>query len=166
VDESGNGFEAFAGEVARPLFRAAVLLTGDWHLAEDLVQESLARIYRVWPVSVEHPHSYARAVLMRTFLSARRRRSAGERPTGAVPETPVTDGDAALRRTLLDALQTLPPRDRAVLVLRYLADQSVAEVARELGKSPGAVRIAAMRALARLRDALGDTEFDLIAESR
>jgi RNA polymerase sigma-70 factor (sigma-E family) len=155
-------FEAFAAEVAAPLFRTALLLCADWHLAEDLVQETLARIYRIWPVALDHPLAYARRAVARTFLSHRRRRSTGERPADDLPDLGTAEPDGALRRTLLDALQTLPERDRAVLVLRYLADRSVADVATDLGMSPGAVRVAALRALARLRTALGDAELDLV----
>jgi RNA polymerase sigma-70 factor (sigma-E family) len=156
-------FEAFATEVATPLFRTAVLLCADWHLAEDLVQETLARIYRVWPVTLDYPLAYARRTLVRTFLSHRRRRSSGERPEENLPEVPDAVPDEALRRTLLDALRILPDRDRAVLVLRYLADRSVEDVAHDLGMSRGAVRVAALRALAKMRALLGDSEFDLVA---
>jgi RNA polymerase sigma-70 factor (sigma-E family) len=155
-------FEAFAVAVATPLFRTAVLLCADWYLAEDLVQETLARIYRVWPVELEYPLAYARRTLARTFLSHRRRRSSGERPADHLPDRAAAEPDNALRRTLLDALRTLPDRDRAVLVLRYLADRSVADVAHDLGMSRGAVRVAALRALAKMRTALGDSEFDLV----
>lgn len=157
-----ESFESFATGVAQPLFRTALLLTTDWYLAEDLVQETLARIYRVWPVTLDYPLAYARRTLVRSFLSHRRRRSSTERPAETLPEPPGVEADAALRRTLLDALATLPERDRAVLVLRYLADRSVEEVAADLGRSPGAVRVAAMRALAKMRTALGDSEFDLV----
>ena len=153
-------FEAFALDVTRPLFRTAYLLTGDWHLAEDLVQEALARIYRVWPTPMDHPLAYARRTLVRLFLSHRRRRSSSERPADVLPDRPAEGADLALRRTLIEALRTLSPRDRAVLVLRYLADRSVAEVAVDLGRSPGAIRVQSSRALGRLRAVLGDLEYD------
>jgi RNA polymerase sigma-70 factor (sigma-E family) len=155
-------FESFAADVARPLFRTAWLLTGDWYLAEDLVQETLARMYRIWPAPIEHPLAYARSTLVRTFLSHRRRRSSSEQPMQTLPEHVVTDSDAALRQTLIAALLTLSERDRSVLVLRYLADRSVEDVAHDLGRSPGAIRVQSMRALAKLRTALGDSELDLV----
>ena len=155
-------FEQFARDVAAPLFRTAWLLTADGYLAEDLVQESLARIYRAWPVTPT-----TRSPTRAGFSSAcscrwRRRRSSSERPTADLPERAVDDGDAALRRTLLDALLTLSDRDRAVIVLRYLADRSVDEVAHDLGRSPGAIRVQSMRALTKLRAVLGDSELDLV----
>ena len=155
-------FEQFARDVAAPLYRTAWLLAADGHLAEDLVQESLARIYRAWPVNADNPVAYSRRVLVRVFLSWRRRRSSSERPTADLPERPVYDSDAALRRTLLDALLTLSDSDRAVIVLRYLADRSVEEVAHDLGRSPGAVRVKSMRALSKLRAVLGDSVLDLV----
>jgi RNA polymerase sigma-70 factor (sigma-E family) len=156
-------FDVFARDSAAPLFRTAWLLTGDWHLAEDLVQETLARLFRSWPLDhVEHPLAYARSTLVRAFLSHRRRRSSTERPTEVLPDQGADQPDAALRQTLVAALLTLSHRDRAVLVLRYLADRSVEQVAHDLGRSPGSVRIQSMRALARLRAALSDAEFDLV----
>jgi RNA polymerase sigma-70 factor (sigma-E family) len=157
-----DAFEQWAGEAARPLFRTAWLLCGDWHRAEDLVQETFARMYRHWGRAIDEPTAYARTVLVRAFLSQRRLRSAGEHPMADVPERRVADGDPELRRTLIAALATLPPKDRAVLVLRYLADRSVEDVARDLDSSQGAVRIQAMRALAKLREAVGEDLLDLI----
>jgi RNA polymerase sigma-70 factor (sigma-E family) len=161
-DTAAGGFEQFAREVAAPLYRTAWLLTADAHLAEDLVQECLARLYRAWPVHADHPVAYARRTLVRIFLSHRRKRANSERPAADLPERAVHDSDAALRRTLVDALLTLSERDRAVVVLRYLADRSVEEVARDLGRSPGAIRVQAMRALAKLRDVLGESALDLV----
>jgi RNA polymerase sigma-70 factor (sigma-E family) len=156
-------FTAFAAANSRPLFRTAWLLTGDWHLSEDLVQEALARMFGLWPgiAAIDNPAAYAHTTLVRAFLSHRRRRSSGELPSARLPEASAAAPDAELRRTLVDALMTLPKRDRAVLVLRYLADRSVEEVAVALGRSPGAIRIQSMRALAKLRAVLGDSVYDL-----
>jgi RNA polymerase sigma-70 factor (sigma-E family) len=150
-------FVRFATDASRPLFRAAWLLTGDWYLAEDLVQETLAKMYRGWAGAdaIDNRLAYAHTVLTRTFLSRRRKRSSGERPSETLPDAPAATADLELRHTLVAALHTLPPRDRAVLVLRYLADRSVEQVARDLGRSPGSVRVQAMRALTKLRAALG-----------
>jgi RNA polymerase sigma-70 factor (sigma-E family) len=150
----------FAAARGGHLFRAACLLTCDRHLAEDLVQETLGKLYRSWRKvsATENPAAYAEATLVRTFLSLRRRRSYGERPVSVVPDPPGGDptGPAALRLTLLEGLSRLPVRDRAVLVLRYWEDRSVQETAAILHLSPGAVRNRSMRALDRLRELLGD----------
>ncbi|MFE6872048.1 SigE family RNA polymerase sigma factor [Kitasatospora sp. NPDC057692] len=155
-------FEAFAHARGQHLFRTALLLCGDWHLAEDLTQTTLAKLYAAWPKvrRADSQDAYARGVLVRTYLSHRRLRRSGERPAfGDLPEPPGSTapaaGDPALRVTLLAALAELPRRDRAVLVLRYWEDRSVEETAAELGVSPGAVRSQALRALGRLRGVLG-----------
>ncbi|MEU8483624.1 SigE family RNA polymerase sigma factor [Streptomyces sp. NPDC048641] len=154
-----SGFREFAEARTGHLFRSACLLTsGDTHFAEDLVQETLGRMYVVWGRSsrVGNPAAYAQTVLIRAFLAHQRRRSAQERPSDELPET--TDsapGDASLRITLLDALRQLPPKDRAVIVLRYWEDRSVMETAEILNVSSAAVRTRTTRALARLREQLG-----------
>ena len=161
-------FTEFAAARSGPMFRTAWLLTGDWHLTEDLVQESLGKIYRKWRgiAAMHDPAAYARTVLVRTFISHRRLRRASERPAAKVPEHPVRDGDADLRLTLLDGLGQLEPKDRVVLVLRYWEDRSVEETAAELGISAGAVRSRSFRALEWLRVVLADNNGDLSALGR
>ncbi|NYI05591.1 SigE family RNA polymerase sigma factor [Allostreptomyces psammosilenae] len=152
-------FMEFATARSAHLFRTAYLLCGDWHLAEDLTQTTLATLYRHWKRvrRADNPAAYAQAAVVRAFLSHRRLRRATERPTGTLPDTPQAEpDDAALRVTLLAALRELPAKDRAVVVLRYWDDRSVEETAALLRMRPGAVRTRAMRALARLRVALGD----------
>ncbi|PYC77106.1 SigE family RNA polymerase sigma factor [Streptomyces tateyamensis] len=153
-----DGFEEFAYARGRRLFRTALLLAGDWHLAEDLTQATLAKLFASWAKvrRAEHPEAYARSVLVRTYLSHHRLRRSAERPAvGELPDVVAPQGDPELRVTLLAALGELGPRDRAVLVLRYWEDRSVEETAAELNTSPGAVRSQCLRALARLREALG-----------
>ncbi|GAA2779670.1 SigE family RNA polymerase sigma factor [Kitasatospora paracochleata] len=161
----------FAANRTGHLFRSACLLTGgDTHLAEDLVQETLGRMYAVWRRSgrffgsrrIDNPAGYAQGVLYRAFITQRRRRSASERPTGELPDRPGPEADSTLRLTLLQALARLSPRDRAVLVLRYWEDVSVEETAGILRCSSGAVRTQTSRALARLRALLGDELADLV----
>ncbi|POX51507.1 SigE family RNA polymerase sigma factor [Streptomyces sp. Ru71] len=152
-------YAEFAAVRAGHLYRAACLLTaGDTHLAEDLVQETLGRIYVRWGrvYRADNPAAYAQTVLTRTFLAHRRRRSSGERATDVLPETAYASGDTPLRLTLLDALARLPAKDRAVVVLRYWEDRSVQETADALGASSAAVRTRCTRALARLRELLGE----------
>ncbi|NEB79180.1 SigE family RNA polymerase sigma factor [Streptomyces sp. SID14478] len=155
-----GAFREFAEARTGQLFRSACLLTsGDTHLAEDLVQETLGRMYVAWgrsAVRLGNPAAYAQTVLVRAFLAHQRRRSAGERPSDSLPEAAVAGaGDASLRLTLLDALRQLPPKDRAVVVLRYWEDRSIEETADVLHLSSSAVRTRSSRALARLRAQLG-----------
>ncbi|GAA1309906.1 SigE family RNA polymerase sigma factor [Streptomyces sanglieri] len=155
----------FVAERAKALYRSAyVLAAGDTHLAEDLVQETLSRVYVHWKrvAGADSPAAYAQTVLVRTSLTLRRRRSTGERPTGNMPDSAAAGPDAALRLTLLDALGQLPPRDRAVLLLRYWEDRSIEETAGMLRLSSSAVRSRGTRALNRVRALLGDSLSDLV----
>ncbi|MEO7982090.1 MAG: SigE family RNA polymerase sigma factor [Sporichthyaceae bacterium] len=149
------------------LFRTAWLLTGDWHLAEDLVQEALGRIYARWSrvAAADEPAAYAQTVLLRTFLSHRRRRSSTERPTDRteIPDDAASEADLPLRVALMDALGRLDRTDRAVVVLRYWEDLDAPATAALVGLSPAAVRTRCSRALGRLREVLGDDLADLLA---
>ncbi|MFF9452764.1 SigE family RNA polymerase sigma factor [Streptomyces flaveolus] len=155
-----DDYAEFAGARAGHLYRSACLLTaGDTHLAEDLVQDTLGRLYVRWGrVSrAENPAAYAQTVLTRAFLAHQRRRSSGERATDVFPDLPgAADGDAPLRLTLLAALARLPAKDRAVIVLRYWEDRSVEQTADVLDVSSAAVRTRCSRALGRLRELLGE----------
>ncbi|MER7468534.1 SigE family RNA polymerase sigma factor [Streptomyces sp. NPDC097981] len=162
-----DGFREFAEGRSGHLYRSACLLTnGDTHLAEDLVQETLGRMYLLWRriSRIDNPAAYAQTVLVRAFLTHQRRRSAGERPVGEFPESGAAaagsgagsgSGDPALRLTLLEALGRLAPKDRAVLVLRYWEDRSIEETADAMNTSSAAVRTRSSRALGRLREQLG-----------
>ena len=150
-------FRAFAAAQALPLRRQAYLLCGDWHLAEDLVQTALVKLYRAWARldAATQPLNYARRTLTTTWLDERRRpwRRAEDR-SGVVPER--VDGPDATARVdarapLMDALARLAPRQRAVLVLRYFAGLSVPETAEALGVSEGTVKSQASRGLDTLR---------------
>jgi RNA polymerase sigma-70 factor (sigma-E family) len=155
-----DDYAEFAGARAGHLYRSACLLTaGDTHLAEDLVQDTLGRLYVRWGrVSrAENPAAYAQTVLTRAFLAHQRRRSSGERATDVFPDLPgAVEGDAPLRLTLLAALARLPAKDRAVIVLRYWEDRSVEQTADVLNVSSAAVRTRCSRALGRLRELLGE----------
>ncbi|MFJ8043950.1 SigE family RNA polymerase sigma factor [Kitasatospora sp. NPDC096147] len=164
--ERDEEFRAFAVARTGQLYRTACLLTGgDTHLAEDLVQEALGRVFAQWHRTgwfakrsrIENPAGYAHTVLVRVFLSHRSRRSSAERPVEAVPEWPAGEADPALRLTLVEALGRLGPQDRAVLVLRYWEDRSVEETAAVLQSSSGAVRTRTTRALGRIRAVLGES---------
>jgi RNA polymerase sigma-70 factor (sigma-E family) len=163
MKKTTGDFLEFAENRSKPLFRTACLLTGDWHLAEDLVQETLGKMYASWRriERIESPAAYANTVLVRTFLSHQRRMSSTERPSERLPESVGRTEDTALRLTLLDGLAQLSGKDRAVLILRYWEDRSVEETAAALGTSAGNVRVRALRALKRLRAHLGDQMPDL-----
>lgn len=161
IQARADDYAQFAVARAGHLYRSACLLTaGDTHLAEDLVQETLGRLYVRWArVSrAENPAGYAQTVLTRTFLAHQRRGSSTERATDVLPEHAAEGGpgDVPLRLTLLQALARLPAKDRAVVVLRYWEDRSVEETADALNSSSAAVRTRCTRALGRLRALLGE----------
>ena len=167
MGRDGGIDERFAGYVRERgdhLLRMAVLLTGDWHAAEDLVQASLVKLYRAWPRldTAVDPDAYLRRIMVNTHRSWWRARWRREAPMAETPEG-VADEDIADRQALgvlvRQALTRLPRRQRAVLVLRYCEDLPEAEVAELLGCSPGAVKTHAHRGLRALRDLLGG-EFD------
>ncbi|WP_457030965.1 SigE family RNA polymerase sigma factor [Kitasatospora sp. P5_F3] len=157
MGEAPADFMEFAHAHSGQLFRTACLLTGDWHLAEDLVQETLAKMYRSWSRidRTQAPVAYAHTVLTRTFISLRRLRRSGERPTGELPEQAGQSEDPGLRMALLEALAQLSVKDRTVLVLRYWEDRSVEETAQLTGMTIGSVRVRSLRARERLRQVLG-----------
>lgn len=151
-------FDEFARSRQARLRRAAYLLCGDWHLAEDLTQTALAKLYAVWrQVRMDSPDSYARKVLFRTFVDETRRRRWWERPSAQQYDVAAPAHDPDLRLTLLAALRQVPARSRAVLVLRFWEDQSVEATAAALGCSTGTVKSQTSRGLATLRRILGDT---------
>lgn len=152
-------FVELAQAIAPTLHRTAWVLTSDQQASEDLVQETLATMYAVLRRRrpVDSPGAYARSVLVRLFLDAKRRRSSSELVTDRVPDVPADDrGDTEGALALRAALAGLSASDRTVLVLRYLCDLTPAEVAHDLGITEGAVRTRASRAAARVRSVLGD----------
>ncbi|MGW0570934.1 SigE family RNA polymerase sigma factor [Streptomyces tauricus] len=167
--EHAGEYQEFASARVGHLYRSACLLTGgDTHLAEDLVQETLGRLYVHWGrVSrVGNPAGYAQTVLTRTFLTHQRRRSSKERATDVFPDildTRAADADTPLRLTLIEALGRLPAKDRAVVVLRYWEDRSIEETADAMNASSAAVRTRCVRALARLRVLLGESLGEYVA---
>ena len=158
-----DGFREFVEARSNALLRSGWLLTGDWPSAEDLVQTALAAAWPRWDslTKKDSAELYVRKIMVRTFLRWRQRRWTGEIATGRLPE-PRAYGDAFAqidaRQALTAALDRLPSRQRAVVVLRYFADQTEAQTAAVMGCSVGAVKSHASKALARLRDAPGLAE--------
>ena len=145
------------------LYRTAYLMLGDRTEAEDLVQTALAKTYAAWSRvrEVEAAQGYARTVLVNTASSWFRKKSwRNERPTETLPE-PHHEIDPTDRPALIGALSQLPPRQRAVIVLRYYEDLSVAQAASALGCSEGTVKSQTSDALNRLRGLLGDAVIPL-----
>jgi RNA polymerase sigma-70 factor (sigma-E family) len=162
-----SDFVEFAQAAGPRLCRSAYLMCRDWHLAQDLTQTTLAKMYLHWRrlSQTVNPEAYSRTVLMRTLIDQKRRRSGHEVPTAEFPSASGTPGSGPdLRLTLIDALAYLPARDRAIVVLRYWEDQSVDTVAETLGVSPAVVKKQSARSLTRLRDLLGDSRIDLMAD--
>jgi RNA polymerase sigma-70 factor (sigma-E family) len=155
--EDDADFREFARARALALRRTAYLLCGDWHLAEDLVQNALVKLYRVWPkITRRGPvDNYARQVLLRCWLDERRRPwRHRERRDGVVPEQPSSTPETGISAPLLRALAEVPPKQRAAVVLRYCADLPAADVAEVLRCSEGTVRSQAARGLETLRGVL------------
>jgi RNA polymerase sigma-70 factor (sigma-E family) len=152
-------FEEFVATRGSALTRFAYVLCGHHHLAEDLVQEVLARVHKRWQQierEVERPEAYIRQAVVREFLSWRRRRSSSESVMADIPEGMAGRHDdraeaQAVRDELWTALAALPRTQRAVLVLRFYEDLPDARIAEVLGCSEVTVRGYALRGLARLR---------------
>ncbi len=140
------------------LVRFGVLLTGDAGHAEDLVQSALERCWRRWPdADVQAPERYVKATMANLSASRWRRRRLREVDLDQAGEGPGREGGqeaVLLRDELWRELQLLPPRMRAVVVLRWVEDLSEAQTAAALGCSVGSVKSQSSRALARLRGRL------------
>lgn len=157
-----DSFEEFVATRASALTRFAYVLCGRHHLAEDLVQEVLARMHGRWARierDVDRPEAYVRQAIVREFLSWRRRRSSFETALSDIPEAMTGSRDDsthnhAVREELWKALATLPRSYRVVLVLRFYEDLPDARIAEVLGCSEVTVRGYAHRGLARLRATL------------
>ncbi|BAJ28742.1 MULTISPECIES: SigE family RNA polymerase sigma factor [Kitasatospora] len=147
-------FTAFVASRAVWLRKVAYLLCADWHRADDLVQESITKLYTHWGRAgrVENRDGYARTVLVNTFLAEQRtawwRRT---RPTARPVDGTAPEPDLAGSLDLREALAALPPRQRATVVLRYFCDLTIEQTAAELGCSHGNVKSQSSRALESLR---------------
>ena len=162
-EERERAFDEFVEGQSRVLLRLAyALCAGSPHDAEDVLQHALEKAYRHWPrISRSDPLPYVRKIVINTAINGfRRRRARRETWTAEPPESPVAAGYEAteLRSEIFAQLRGLPPKQRAVIVLRYWADLSEAETARTLGCSVGSVKSQASRGLDRLRQAFSKEE--------
>jgi RNA polymerase sigma-70 factor (sigma-E family) len=156
VDADGDDFAKFVDQRQRALLRSAWLLTGDWALAEDLVQTALARTWLRWARvrRRDDPEIYVRRVLVSTWVNWSRRKWRGERPREELPDGPAPGDlatEAVARVAVRGALGSLTDRQRAVLVLRVFDDLTEAQTAQILGCAVGTVKSTMSQALARLR---------------
>jgi RNA polymerase sigma-70 factor, ECF subfamily len=173
--ESGAGsgrdaeFRAYVVARSHLLLRTAYLLTGDHQLAEDLLQTALTKTYLAWGRIRDRGSidAYVRRVMVTTQVSWWRRRWRAEIPTEALLEPAVRDEPPEVleRAAMWELLRGLPPRQRAVVVLRYYEDLSEVEIARTLGCTPGTVKSQAHRALASLRSALQAADAPVVEPS-
>lgn len=156
--EDERDFCDFVTQRGDSLLRQAVLLTGDRSAGEDLLQLVLLKLLKRWPkLRHEDPVSYARRALTTTAIDESRRRRWREISRAELPDAAADEpDDLGVRDELLTALRGLPPRQRAVLVLRFYEDLSEADIAAELGITPGTVKSTASRALSQLRELLPD----------
>jgi RNA polymerase sigma-70 factor (sigma-E family) len=149
------------------LLRAAQALTGNRADAEDLVQATLVKTYQSWnkiadPAALD---TYVRRIMINTHISGWRRRRVDEYPTDELPDEPAADqtGDSDLHEVVQRAVDRLPRRMRAAVMLRFYDDMSEPEVAAALGVSVGTVKSTVARAVAKLRE---DAELGADAEVR
>jgi RNA polymerase sigma-70 factor (sigma-E family) len=152
-------FTEFVQVASAGLHRSAYLVCGDWHRANDAVQEGLYRLYLAWPRvdRARSIHAYARRVVINAALDNKRRpwrrreQSWATPPDRAVPDISTPHAERAEMLALLDRL---PPRQRACLVLRYYDALTVEETAEVLGCTPGTVKSQSSKALNHLREHL------------
>jgi len=150
------GYEEFVAGRYRDIVRFGALLAGDQRLGEDLAQEGLIAAYRAWNrlgTPDGHPEAYVRQVMVRAAARSRRRRWHDEVPTEDLPEVthPSFADSSDLSAQVFASLRRLPPDQRVVIVLRFWADASEADVAQALDIPVGTVKSRTSRALATLR---------------
>ena len=160
-DRSDAGYLSYVNGRLTAMRRIAHLLCGDPDQADDLVQETITKLYARWPrvSQADNVDAYVHTMIVRAFLDEKRRgwwrvglfASTPDRVTA--PQPPVEE-----RTMLRAALTRVPARQRAVLVLRFMCDLPIAEVAEILGCSPGTVKSQTSHGLSRLRQILGDPE--------
>ena len=157
-------FDQFMNATWASLFRTAYLLTGDYQLAEDVVQSAFAKVFLSWSKisTMAQPVSYTRKIVTNEAMSWWRRRSSSEVPTQELPvERHVGHEERVTQASVVRAaLASIPSRQRAVMVLRYYEDLSEAEIADTLNMSTGSVKAHASAARAALARRLGAVDDD------
>ncbi|ONI87524.1 RNA polymerase subunit sigma-70 [Actinosynnema sp. ALI-1.44] len=154
-----QAFEAFFTAQSQRLRRLAYAMCGDWHLAEDIVSATFIRLYQRWhKVRPETANAYARKVLTNVFLTGAPKRNR-EQATESVPDTHAPESRSSDDRLdMAAALAGLTPKRRAMVVLRFMEDLPISEVAKLMGVADGTVKSQTSRAVETLRAALGKTE--------
>ncbi|GCD97573.1 SigE family RNA polymerase sigma factor [Embleya hyalina] len=157
-------FREYAEARQAQLRRSAYLLCGDWYEAQDLTQTTLMKMYTAWGRLHRDGNvdAYARVVLTRTYIDQHRKGRWREEPVDELPQRPSDESSSPdLRLTLQAALLRLPPRYRAVLVLRFWEDWSIEQTAEALRISTGTVKSQSARGLNRLRELVGEQMWEL-----
>ncbi|WP_169746531.1 RNA polymerase sigma factor [Demequina phytophila] len=160
----GAALDAVLHQRGGALFAYAFVLTGDPHAAEDLVQEALVRVFRKGraPQSVDAAHAYVKRAIQTSFIDTHRRAQARPRPDDRTAERVAPDPtDAAdLHAALMEAVLSLPPRERTCLVMRYFDGLSAVAIAEQLGIAAGSVRRYLHDGIATLQRTHGDFGLD------
>ncbi len=163
--EADEEFREFMRGRWPAIVRLAYGLTGDLGHAEDIAQAAFARAYGAWGrvIRAGDPDAYLRRIVVNENRRRFRKQRVAEDLPGVLPDCSVPDAAAELdeRAALLAALRQLPPRQRAVVVLRFWMDMSEADTAAALGCSVGTVKSQASRALVTLRKGSALTDFEL-----
>jgi RNA polymerase sigma-70 factor (sigma-E family) len=163
MNDRDRGFAAYFASRSSAMRGSAYLLCGDWHRAEDLVQNTFVKLYRAWNRISRHEtlDAYTRRILVRTFLDeARRGFFHREQPTEEQPDLTASPVRSVEDRMVLQrALVEVPPRQRAALVLRFWEDLSVDDTAKALGCSAGTVKSQVSRGLATMRELVPANNF-------
>jgi RNA polymerase sigma-70 factor (sigma-E family) len=156
VARDDDGFVEFVATRRPALRRLAYALSGDWHLAEDIVQNALIKTYIAWPRLQRQggEDAYVRRVVATSFIDETRRPSRRERPVGKPQSDQATLEGWAEPGPIVSALQQLPAQQRACVVLRHWQDLSVAETAQTLGITQGSVKSHTSRGVERMRGLL------------
>jgi RNA polymerase sigma-70 factor (sigma-E family) len=156
--EEPAGFADYMSARRSSLLGLAVMLTQDPYRADDLLQAAMTRTYVYWhrAARADDTDAYVRAILVREFIRERqthwaRRVSLTDRPI----ETAEAAADQDLALDLRTAVAALPPRQRAVLVLRYYCDLNIDQAAQALGCTPGTIKSQTAKALNTLRRVIG-----------